>query len=274
MAADALATPRGGKSGSSGVAMIHVPDKRYNGIEAVFTGIVQQQGTLVSREDIDGDTRLVVDVPPGMASRVDTGDSIAVNGVCLTVAGQREGQVQFDVSAETLSRTQFGRMAPGARLNLEPALSASDPVGGHFVTGHVDGLGEVTRLEPDGRSHRLEIAAPESLARYIAVKGCITVDGVSLTVNEVNDARFGVNVVPHTWSVTTMQDYAVGSRVHLEVDLIARYLERLTGGGDAPAAEPDITTDFLSKQGFLPPLGDAEPEEDGDRRDDRPERPE
>ncbi len=237
----------------------------------MFTGIVQQQGTLVSREDIDGDSRLVVDVPSGMGGRFDVGDSIAVNGVCLTVAGGREGRVHFDVSAETLSRTRLGRMAPGERVNLEPALSASDPVGGHFVTGHVDGLGEITRLEPDGRSHRLEIAAPESLARYIAVKGCITVDGVSLTVNEVNDARFGVNVVPHTWSVTNMQDYVVGTRVHLEVDLIARYLERLTGGGEAPAAEPDITTDFLSKQGFIPPLADAEPAEDGDRPDARPE---
>ncbi|MDZ7841533.1 MAG: riboflavin synthase [Gammaproteobacteria bacterium] len=240
----------------------------------MFTGIVQQQGTLVSREDIDGDIRLVVDVPLGMTGRVDVGDSIAVNGVCLTVAGGGDGRVQFDVSAETLSRTQFGRMAPGARLNLEPALSASDPVGGHFVTGHVDGLGDITRLEPDGRSHRLEIAAPESLARYIAFKGCITVDGVSLTVNEVNDARFGVNVVPHTWSVTNMRDYAVGARVHLEVDLIARYLERLIGGAQEPAAEPDITTDFLSRQGFLPPLDDAEPEEDGERRDSRSERPE
>lgn len=237
----------------------------------MFTGIVQQQGTLVSREDVDGDIRLVVDVPSGMADRVEAGGSIAVNGVCLTVAGGREGQVQFDVSAETLSRTQFGRMTPGARLNLEPSLSASDPVGGHFVTGHVDGLGEITRLEPEGRSHRLEIAAPESLARYIAVKGCITVDGVSLTVNEVNDARFGVNIVPHTWSATTMQNYAVGTRVHLEVDLIARYLERLAGGAEEPAAEPDITTDFLSKQGFMPPAADTDSGEDGDAGPERPE---
>lgn len=237
----------------------------------MFTGIVQQRGILVSLESMDGDARLMVDAPPVMAAQTAVGDSIAVSGVCLTVAELRDSRLHFDVSTETLSRTWFGGMEPGTRLNLEPALSASDPVGGHFVTGHVDGLGEVTRLDPDGRSHRLEIAAPESLARYIAAKGCITVDGVSLTVNEVNDARFTVNIVPHTWSVTSMQSYTVGTRVHLEVDLIARYLERLMGGRDEPAVEPDITTDFLSRQGFTPPLSDAGPADDDDRQRSRPE---
>ncbi len=238
----------------------------------MFTGIVQHQGTLASRELIDGDARLTVSAPPELGGRARVGDSIAVNGVCLTVAGRRDDELVFDASAETLSKTRLGQLEPGARLNLEPALSASDPVGGHFVTGHIDGLGEVTRIDPDGRSHRLEVAAPESLGRYIAVKGCITVDGVSLTVNDVNEARFGVNAVPHTWSVTTMKDYAVGTRVHLEVDLIARYLERLVGGRDEPPAEPDITTDFLSKQGFAPPLSDDELEEDEDWRDARSDR--
>lgn len=237
----------------------------------MFTGIVQQQGTLVSREPVDGDVRLEVDVPAVLAERTDVGDSIAVNGVCLTVAEARGGRLSFDASGETLSRTRLGELEKGASVNLEPALSASDPVGGHFVTGHVDGIGEITRIEPDGRSHLLEVEAPESLGRYIAVKGCITVDGVSLTVNEVNGARFTFNAVPHTWSATTMRDYAVGTRVHLEADLIARYLERLAGERDAAPAEPDITTDFLSKQGFAAPLSDAEQEEYEDWQDERSE---
>lgn len=239
----------------------------------MFTGIVQQQGTLVSRELIDGDALLVVDVPSALAEHSKVGDSVAVNGVCLTVVEQRDSRLQFDVSAETLSKTRLGELEYGSRLNLEPALSASDPVGGHFVTGHVDGLGEVTRIEPDGRSHRVEVEAPESLARYIAGKGCITVDGVSLTVNDVNGARFGFNVVPHTWSATNIQGYAVGTLVHLEVDLIARYLERLMGKRDAVPVEPDITTDFLTRQGFTPPLSDAEDDEHEDRQDVRSPRP-
>lgn len=239
----------------------------------MFTGIVQQQGTLVSRELIEGDARLVVDVPSAFAGYTNVGDSVAVNGVCLTVVEQRDSRLLFDVSAETLSKSRLGDLAHGSRLNLEPALSASDPVGGHFVTGHVDGVGEVTRIEPDGRSHRVEVDAPESLARYIAGKGCITVDGVSLTVNDVNGARFGFNVVPHTWSATNIRDYAVGTLVHLEVDLIARYLERLMGERDAAPVEPDITTDFLSRQGFAPPLSDDEDQELEDRQDTRSQRP-
>lgn len=238
----------------------------------MFTGIVQHQGSLASREIVDGDARLAVDVPASLVEQAGVGDSIAVNGVCLTVVERGDGRLLFDVSAETLSRTRLDELAHGACLNLEPALSASDPVGGHFVTGHIDDLGEVTGIEPDGRSHRLQVAAPESLARYIAEKGCIAVDGVSLTVNDVDGARFAVNIVPHTWSVTNMQDYSVGTRVHLEVDLIARYLERLMGGRDATPEEPSITTDFLSKQGFAPPLTDAEQEEDEDWRDARSER--
>lgn len=238
----------------------------------MFTGIVQQQGTLVSRELVDGDARLVVGVPSTLAEHTGVGDSVAVNGVCLTVAERRDSRLLFDASAETLSKTRLGRLETGARLNIEPALSASDPVGGHFVTGHVDGVGEVARIEPDGRSHRLQIDAPEALARYIVGKGCITVDGVSLTVNDVSGARFSVNVVPHTWSVTNMQDYAVGTPVHLEADLIARYLERLLGERGAAPAEPDITTDLLSKRGFAAPLSDDEQEEYEDWQDARSER--
>lgn len=246
----------------------------------MFTGIVQQQGSLASRESFGGDARLIVDVPSGPADGAGTGDSVAVNGVCLTVAERRGGRLVFDVSAETLSKTRFGDLEAGARLNLEPALAASDPVGGHFVTGHVDGVGEVRRIEPDARSHRLEVEAPESLARYIAVKGCITVDGVSLTVNGVDGARFDFNVVPHTWAATNIRDYTPGTLVHIEVDIIARYLERLIGDrgtapglapGPAGAADEGITTDFLSKQGFASPAGDGDEDELESRRDARPD---
>lgn len=245
----------------------------------MFTGIVQEQGTLVSRDNLDGDARLGVEVPAALFERLRVGDSVAVNGVCLTVAERRDRHLLFDVSAETLAKTRLGAFETGATLNLEPALSASEPVGGHFVTGHVDGVGEITRVDADGRSRRMEIAAPENLARFIAPKGCITVDGVSLTVNDVNGSHFGFNVVPHTLSVTNMRHYTAGAFVHLEVDLIARYLERLMGERDAPPAEENITTDFLSQQGFAPPVmdedhgGDEKVETEDGLRDDALDEP-
>jgi len=222
----------------------------------VFTGIVQELGTIDSREDTGNDTRLTIEVSDDLAGRVRIGDSVAINGVCLTVTEVRAPRLAFDVSAETLSTTRLGAFRDGAKLNIEPALLAGDPVGGHFVTGHVDGLGDVVSVEPDGRSHRLEVAAPESLERYLARKGCITVDGVSLTVNDVSGSRFTVNIVPHTWSATIVQLYEPGTRVHLEVDLIARYLERLMGGGARQPDEQNITRDYLSEQGFAPPMTD------------------
>lgn len=238
----------------------------------MFTGIIQEQGTLASRQNFDGDTRLDVEVPTALYERAGIGDSVAVNGVCLTVTERRGSQLSFDVSAETLSATRLGALAPGAPLNLETALSASDPVGGHFVTGHVDGLGEIMRVEEDGRSWRVEVQAPEALSRYIAPKGCITVDGVSLTVNEVNGARFGFNLVPHTLSTTIMQHYAAGTQVNLEVDLIARYLEHLLGSRKAEPPEDDITKDFLSKQGFTPPIVDEHNETEENAGDHPPDR--
>lgn len=222
----------------------------------MFTGIIQHLGTLAHREDAGGDARLGIRVPAGLAGRASAGDSLAVNGVCLTVTGCREEALWFDVSAETLSRSRLGALPPGAVVNLEPSLGASDPLGGHFVTGHVDGVAEVCGLERDGRSWRVEVEAPQSLSRYIAPKGCITIDGISLTINEVAGARFGVNIVPHTWSATNMHTYETGTRVHLEVDIIARYVERLMGGRETPAQEEHITPDLLSRQGFAPPALD------------------
>jgi riboflavin synthase len=224
-------------------------------------------GTVAARDDLEGDARLDVEVPETMFGCLRVGDSVAVNGVCLTVTEARDNHVFFDVSAETLSATCLGTAEAGTPLNLEPALSASDPVGGHFVTGHVDGVGEIVSVEADGRSRRVEVEAPDTLARYIAPKGCITVDGVSLTVNEVNGSRFGFNLIPHTLSSTNMQYYAAGTRVHLEIDIIARYLERLVEGRGAESEEDNITADFLTQQGFAPPVMD----EDEEGQEDAPE---
>jgi riboflavin synthase len=155
------------------------------------------------------------------------GDSICVAGACLTVTRMQRGAFAADVSRETLSRTTLGSLAVGSRVNLEPALRAGDPLGGHYVTGHVDGLATVVDLREDARSWRVVFEVPAELARYVASKGSVTVDGVSLTVNEVEGRRFGVNLIPHTREVTTLGDLAPGASVNLEVDIIARYVERL-----------------------------------------------
>jgi len=234
----------------------------------VFTGIVQQQGRVTAVERLDADARLHLDPGAALPGRCEPGDSVAVNGACLTVTGKTEDGLAFDLSAETVAKTCLADLAPGDRVNLETALLAADPVGGHFVTGHVDGVGEVRGVTGDGRSHRVRVAAPESLARFIAEKGSISVDGVSLTVNTVNGNVFEFNAVPHTWSVTNMGRYEAGTRVHLEVDLIARYLARLLEERTAEPEEEGITPGLLSRQGFAAPMSDAEIEEDEDWRDD------
>jgi len=179
------------------------------------------------------------------------GDSIAVSGVCLTVVERTGDGFWADVSAETLSRTGLGALEAGSAVNLEKALTLQTPLGGHLVSGHVDGIGTVVERRPEGRSERLSIEAPPTLARYIASKGSICVDGVSLTVNGVDGARFHLNIVPHTLAVTTLADYRPGRRVNLEVDLVARYLERLLLG--ERAAEPGVggvTLELLRRYGF------------------------
>jgi riboflavin synthase len=163
------------------------------------------------------------------------GDSISVQGVCLTVTAMAGKTFSADVSRETLSLTTLDELAVGAGVNLELALRAGDALGGHLVSGHVDGVGVVTALAEEARSLRVEFEAPADLARYLARKGSITVDGVSLTVNDVNGARFGVNLIPHTREVTTLGRLAVGTRVNLEIDQVARYVERLLGNSrDVP----------------------------------------
>jgi len=180
------------------------------------------------------------------------GDSIAVNGVCLTVTELNGGQFGADVSRESLSVTTLGDLGVGDRVNLEQALTLNTRLGGHLVSGHVDGVGELLAMQPDARSTRVQFRAPDALARYIAAKGSITIDGTSLTVNGVDGATFDVNIIPHTWDMTRFSVYRVGSRVNLEVDLVARYLERLVLGERAaqPGHSGGLSEDWLAEQGF------------------------
>lgn len=193
----------------------------------MFTGIVQDVGRIVASEVRGGDVRLVIACERLDLKRAQAGDSICVQGCCLTAVDLEGQRFASDVSRETLSLTTLGQLRVGSRVNLEPALRAGDALGGHLVSGHVDGIGRVTAMSEDARSRRLSIAAPGELARYIARKGSITVDGVSLTVNTVQQASFAVNIIPHTQLVTTLGALTAGSNVNLEVDQLARYLERL-----------------------------------------------
>ena len=195
----------------------------------MFTGIIREVGTLLDRRD-GGDTYLRIGCARDLAS-IETGASIACNGICLTVmeTGTEDGQNWFEVaaSAETKAKTTLGAWQPGQRINLEPALRLGDEMGGHIVSGHVDGVGEITAIRPEGDSHRITIRVPEGLARFIASKGSVSVDGISLTVNEVEGAAFGVNIIPHTWTVTSLANAAPGAKVNIEIDLLARYVARL-----------------------------------------------
>ncbi|WP_101675469.1 riboflavin synthase [Alloalcanivorax mobilis] len=219
----------------------------------MFTGIIEAQGRVAALTPSGGDVTLRIHSDELDYSDVKLGDSIAVNGVCLTVTAL-EGGATFaaDVSGETLSLTSLNQLKSGSRVNLEKAMTPSTRMGGHLVSGHVDGLGKVVAMQPDARSVRIDIEAPAALARYIAHKGSITVDGISLTVNSVDGAVFSLNIIPHTQDVTTIQDWKPGTPVNLEVDIIARYLERLLLG--ERAAEPGaqgISMAFLAEHGFL-----------------------
>jgi riboflavin synthase len=196
----------------------------------MFTGIVQAVGQISRLEPLGGDLRLQVRCPDRFLDGVASGDSIAVEGVCLTVTGRNGSSFAADVSRETLALTTLGDLAADSAVNLEKALALGQPLGGHLVSGHVDGLGRLRSRRGDARSVRFEFEAPAALARYIARKGSVCVNGVSLTVNGVEGRRFGVNLVPHTLAVTTLGRLAAGARVNLEVDLVARYLERLLPG--------------------------------------------
>lgn len=222
----------------------------------MFTGIIAAIGEVERLEPRGGDLRLHLRTGALDMSRIAIGDSIAVNGVCLTAVVLRPGSAggfAADVSRETLSLTSLGGLGPGARVNLEAALTLATPLGGHLVSGHVDGLGSVLEVREDARSWRLRVQAPAALARYIAPKGSIAIDGTSLTVNAVAGAVFELNIVPHTLTQTIIGGYRAGTRVNLEVDLIARYLERLLLGEQAAApseAGGGLSEAFLRQHGF------------------------
>lgn len=198
----------------------------------MFTGLVQEVGEIRGLEPRNGsggaDVRLVVGFRGIERTRLELGASICVDGVCLTVAELGPDSFSADVSGETLRVTTLGQKRVGSRVNLEPSLRAGDALGGHWVSGHVDGVAEVVATERDARSLQVRIEAPGPLARYIARKGSVTLDGVSLTVNEVEGTRFSINLIPHTLEVTTLGALAKGSRLNLEIDLLARYVERLS----------------------------------------------
>lgn len=220
----------------------------------MFTGIIQSVGTIAALESRGGDVRLRMRTGKLDLADVRLGDSIAVNGVCLTAVDLPGDGFAADVSRETLSLTTLGDLVPGSRVNLEKALTLATRLGGHLVSGHVDGVGRVVERRDDARSVRFVVEAPAELARYIAHKGSICVDGTSLTVNAVSGARFDLNIVPHTLQETIMADYSPDTRVNLEVDLLARYLERLLLGERAaqPGAEASaVTMELLARAGFV-----------------------
>jgi riboflavin synthase len=212
----------------------------------VFSGLVKGIGRVAQRTDAGGDARLVIELGGSGVAPLAVGGSIAVNGVCLTAVAAAPTSFTADVSAATLAVTTLGGLGKGSRVNLEPPLKAGDPLDGHIVTGHVDGVGEVVSIDAAGSSKRLVIAVPAALARYIAPKGSVAVDGVSLTVNAAGATDFEVNVIPHTQSVTVIGQYARGTAVNIEVDLLARYLERLV----QTDARGGIDLAFLRQHGY------------------------
>lgn len=193
----------------------------------MFTGIIQTVGRLARLEERGGDRRLTIAAPELDLSGAELGDSIAVNGVCLTAVAFDNAGFAADVSRETLAVTTLNGLEAGAKVNLEPALTLANALGGHLVSGHVDGVGELVSRRPEARSTRMVFRLPRELMRYVARKGSICIDGTSLTVNELQGDTLGVNIVPHTLEQTIMGDYRDGTRVNVEVDIIARYLERL-----------------------------------------------
>lgn len=216
----------------------------------MFTGIIEAVGKIEKMESRGADLHLQIGTNDLDLSDVQLGDSIAVSGVCLTAVELGDHYFVADVSAESLAKTTLGDLKQNDGVNLEKALTPSSRLGGHLVSGHVDGVGEVVSRENEGRSVRFGIRAPKELARYIAQKGSICVDGISLTVNHLDRDVFDLNIVPHTLAHTTMEDIKPGGKVNLEVDVIARYLERLLLGEDATKGS-GVSVELLRKSGFI-----------------------
>jgi len=211
----------------------------------MFTGIIKATGTISGMEQRGGDVRLSVQSDNMPFLDYEVGESISVNGVCLTAVALREDGFDTDVSVETLDVTALGKLGVGDAVNLEPSLAVGDRLGGHLVSGHVDCTGRVTKCDSDARSIRLNIDIPQEFARYVAKKGSVTVDGVSLTINEVSGKAFEVNIIPHTAEATIIGKYAIGTIVNVEVDVLARYLERLLARDDK-----GLSKDFLREHGY------------------------
>ena len=222
----------------------------------MFTGIIEATGTIAGIRETGGDWRLTLHSETLGFDDVALGDSIAVSGVCLTVVALPVKGLEADVSRETLACTTLGALRQGAMVNLEKALLAQGRLGGHIVSGHVDGIAQLISREPDGRSERLVFRVPAGLARYIAHKGSVCLDGISLTVNTVARDTFSVNIIPHTAERTTLQALRPGWRMNIEVDVIARYLERLLDGGAAGSA--GLSVDQLARAGFAAATGPSQ----------------
>lgn len=218
----------------------------------MFTGIIEARGQIRALEVKGDDRRLSIAAGDLDMSDVQLGDSIAIDGICLTVVQFSATGFVMDASAETLDKTTLADFSVGRAVNLEKALTPTTRLGGHLVSGHVDGVGVIESREQVGESLRFRVRVPDGLAKYVAVKGSVCIDGVSLTVNNVNGALFEINVIPHTTVVTTINEYKVGRRVNIEVDLLARYLERLLLGDKAAQSNgTGVTLELLAEHGFL-----------------------
>ncbi len=219
----------------------------------MFTGIIQDIGNVVRIRQLKGDLRLCVRLDQISPDDIALGDSVAVNGACLTVVNIDGAELDFDVSKESLANTNIAAWTTGTGVNLELALLPTTRLGGHLVSGHVDGLATITRIEEDARSRRIEFECPQMLRRFIARKGSVTIDGISLTINDISDTGFGVNIVPHTLQVTTLGMRSEGDRVHIEVDQIARYLEQLLISGEAgrDGLKDESIREKLVSSGFI-----------------------
>jgi riboflavin synthase len=217
----------------------------------MFTGIILAVGKITAMTPRGGDVRLSIHTGKLPLADTNLGDSIAVNGVCLTAVELGHDFFVADVSNETLSRTSLATAKIGSPVNLELALTPTTRLGGHIVSGHVDGVGAIIDKKNDGRSIRFTIQAPDELAKYIAQKGSICINGISLTVNNVNGASFDINIVPHTLKETTLDDATIGTKVNLEVDVLARYMERLMKGEAAAKPCSAVTMELLQNSGFL-----------------------